>query len=203
MKKIIVFATACMLAVTVGNAQVIENDFGSTAYSSSGTYIKSDQKKKNESRNSASLDIRFPKEGWGIGTTIVWFDYFVLTYFTDNYKNKDYDGYEICDRKDSGVAVGGNYRFWPTEKLFVEGQAGIGWMYGSSSAKIQGTNTAYHSSDDDYFVYITPRAGYKVHAADFADFYITLGYRWDAPKFKFSKDDGCVNGLTIGVTAAF
>lgn len=76
-------------------------------------------------------------------------------------------------------------------------------MYNSGSVKIQGSNTAYHSSDDFLFVYFTPRVGYKIHEANSYDLYLTLGYRWDAPKFKFSKDDGCAKGLTISLTAAF
>lgn len=75
MKKIITFAVTCMFTAMNANAQVVENDFGSTAHpsssSSSGIIDVKPSQSKDETNNSVSFDVRLPKGGWGMGATLI------------------------------------------------------------------------------------------------------------------------------------
>lgn len=125
----------------------------------------------------------------------------------------------VTDNNSWHIAVGANYRYWLHKRIFIEGKIGIGYSHSTFKMKYTtGYKTDYimngkysynkptyetsEESSGDVFGYITPRIGFNVGKIWDTQWAIVAGYRWDALKFKFDKDN-TRDYFTIGITAGF
>ena len=206
MKKTFITAL-CLFAMMHVNAQVVDNDFDAPVTTTTTTSQQS------QYNSGTAFDIRFVEDGWGYGLTYIMKDLLSFGYFQDFYKSQQIsDLVEISNRIDFGFHLGLNYRYWPTKFLYLEGQAGAGYMFASTSIRtkvpnLTSSNTIYYttnyssSTDGDFFVYFTPKIGVKIIEGSSTCWCLTFGYRWDAPKAKFG--DTTCKGITLGFSGSF
>lgn len=113
-----------------------------------------------------------------------------------SYLSGDTDKY-ITKNEGWRIGIGGNYRYWLTDFLYAEGQAGIEYSHVSIEVK-QGTKTE-SNSDGNVGMFLTPRIGLPLFKLWGGKLGVVAGYRWDFNKFKFSKDY-TDKYFTIGIT---
>ncbi len=171
MKKL-VFTVFCMLFAMVSYAQDATGN----------EVLSTDSPKQNY-----ELDLRFIKDGFGISANSSWLGFLDFGIYFDHYKDVKNDYFEIENNRDWGFFTGGKYKYWPMEFLYIEGQVGLGWHWSSASYKYNGGWETQKSNS--IFCYITPRVGVKVITIKKYDVFLTAGYRWDAMKFKFNKEN--------------
>ena len=150
------------------------------------------------------LDYRFVKDGWGLSATSTWFGVVNFGMYWDFFKEIDGGIYKIKSPQNLGFFAGPKYRYEINDIFFIEGSLGIGWNLATSRTEFKsgyGT-TSESNSENNIFGYITPRVGAKVCEFLGKDLFVTIGYRMDFHKFKFS-DDYLSKYFTIGVGFGF
>ncbi|MBQ7686381.1 MAG: hypothetical protein IJT28_04000 [Bacteroidaceae bacterium] len=202
MKKIL-FTVACLFTILGTQAQVVQSDFDAT-----DSELTTTEQKGNQKSSGGNFDVRLPADGvFGYSLHYTFFDYINIGYFQDLLKT---DGLE--SNSDVGAFAGGSYRYWAMPALFIEGHAGLGWLYHSWSYKYTNYNiiggrtytTELTASDHKsyMFAYFHPRVGVKVYEKGNTAWCITAGYRFDAMDFKTDKEN-LAKYFTFGFAVAF
>lgn len=197
MKKIIFSAFIALIAFVSTNAQdVITNNYDSPITSADGQSVNTNSTEEDESFG-------------GLGLMYYSFDGFENYGLNSNYTNPNGVGLDFGVRaqfKDHGnfnFDLLFNYSFglWKQDsnQLLLTLAAGPSLR---TQDEISGFdkrgNIEYNS--DKFFIdaVVNPRLTVK-----FGKIYITGGYFYWAPKFKFSKDDGATGGFNIGIGIAY
>ena len=149
----------------------------------------------------SAIELRLVDDGFGVGCDFL-FNYINAGMYYDFYKAVDIGSLEMNHRDSWGIYGGGNYRYWFSPSVFVEGRAGIGFDWYSYSLEGKTSNIT-PSSDNELrlFAYLQPRAGVKILSTKKGDISIVAGYRLDFIKFKTGSDN-TKNYFTIGVAAS-
>lgn len=173
MKKIVLFITFATAFCTGINAQeTIQND---------GT--------------GGSFDMSYQAIDGGFGLGLTW----VANYLVINasFLQGDTDA-NIKKNEGWRAGIGGNYRYWFSNAIFAEAQAGVEYTHVSQEYNYNGYTNK--DSDGNVGLFFTPRLGAKLFTVSDINVGVVAGYRWDFNKFKFKKEY-TDDYFTIGIIA--